>query len=91
MSGGESGCEGWGRRRTTRSRMSGKYLPIFSILFQQPLQRIERTTALVKEDEVLVERKEAVVSESVTKRHLGKHYFCIRIRISNRIELALHE
>ena len=67
MSGGEGGCGGRVRQRTTRSRMSGKYLP------------------------VLVERKETVVSESVTKRHLGKHYFCIRIRISNHIELALHE
>ena len=67
MSGGEGGCGGRVRRRTTRSRMSGKYLP------------------------VLVERKEAMVSESVTKRHLGKHYFCIRVRIRNCIELALHE
>ena len=41
MSGDEGGCVGRVMRRTARSRMIGKYLPIFSLLFQQPLQRTE--------------------------------------------------
>ena len=49
----------------------------------------QSTTALVKEDNVLVERKEVVESQSITKGHLGKHDNCIRI--SNCIDLALHE